>query len=149
MFETFILSMPDKKTQSTGKRTRIVLVDDHQIVRQGVHALLTSARPHWEICAEAGNGEEAIEAVKKFKPEAVVLDITLPILSGFAIAKLIKEIGLETRIVMFSMHKSAAFIVEARKSGADGYVLKTDASLELVKAIESVLSGSTFFPQPS
>ncbi len=128
-------------------RQKIILVDDHQIIRQGIRTTLTGTS--WDICAEASNGKEAIEAIKKFNPDLVLLDISMPILNGFDTARLIKETGLKTRIVMFSMHDSAGFIREAQNAGADGYVSKSQFSGDLVKAIESVLSGGTFFPQPS
>jgi two-component system, NarL family, nitrate/nitrite response regulator NarL len=143
------LSTPDARTQSVGRRIRIVLVDDHQIVRQGIRMMITDARPTWEVCAEAGNGEEAIEAIKKFNPDVVILDVTMPVRNGFETARYLKESGSKTRIIMLTMHESTGFLRESRNAGADGYVSKTKDSKELVKAIESVLSGGTFFPQAS
>src|SRR3954470_4058869 len=127
-------------------KQKIILVDDHQIIRHGIRTTLTGS--NWDVCAEASNGKEAIEAIRKFDPDVVLLDVSMPIMNGFETARLVREIGLRTRIVMFSVHESAGFIREARNVGAVGYVLKSRSSGDLVKAIESVLSGDTFFPQP-
>ena len=132
--------------QAVALPKRILLVDDHQVVRQGTRAILSNARPNWEICGEAASGQEAMEAVKKLAPDVVVLDITMPGMNGFEVARRIKELGLMTRIVIFSMHDSAGFIAEARNAGADGYVLKSQASRDMVKTIERVLAGDTAFP---
>ena len=130
-------------------RKRILLVDDHQVVRHGTRAMLGDSRPNWEICGEAADGAGAVEAVKKLTPDIVVLDVTMPGMSGFEVARLIRELGYKTRIVMFSMHNSPGFIGEARHAGADGYVLKSQAGRDLVKAIESILSGGAVFPSHS
>src|SRR5678816_3985641 len=139
MLQTLQLSSPGFITPSTGgKKSRILLVDDHQVVRQGIRLILGASRPNWEICGEATNGQEAIEAIKKLTPDIVVLDVTMSGVNGCEALRLIRELGLKTRIVMFSMHDSPGFIGEAQHAGADGFVRKSEASRELVKAIDAV-----------
>lgn len=127
---------------------RILIVDDHEIVREGIRTLINRARPTWEICGEAANGKEAIAAVQSMKPDVVVLDITMPGLSGLeATQKLVKS-DLETRILMFTMHESSRLANDVREAGAHGLVLKSQASRDLIVAIETLLAGGTFFPTP-
>jgi DNA-binding NarL/FixJ family response regulator len=128
---------------------RILLVDDHQIVRQGVRLLIESSRPNWEICGEAASGQEGVDKIKVLHPDLVVLDLKMPDMNGFETTRLVRELGLRTRIVIFSMHNSAAFVAEANNAGADGYVRKAQASGELIAAIDTVLGGRTFFPVDS
>jgi DNA-binding NarL/FixJ family response regulator len=142
-------SSHDSHRPAFALRKRILIVDDHQVVRHGTRAMLGDSHPNWEVCGEAANGEAAVEAIKRLVPDIVVLDVTMPGMSGFEVARLIKELGYKTRIVMFSMHNSPGFIGEARYVGADGYVLKSQAGRDLVKAIESILSGGTSFPSHS
>jgi DNA-binding NarL/FixJ family response regulator len=126
-------------------KVRILVVDDHEIVREGIRTLLEKERPEWEICGEAGNANEAIEAVKKFNPNLVVLDITMPGMSGLEAARRIGKLALSCRVLMFTMHESDRLGVDVRESGAQGYVLKSQAASDLVVAIEALLRGGTFF----
>lgn len=127
---------------------RILIVDDHEIVREGIRTLINRARPNWEICGEAANGNEAIAAVQSLKPDVMVLDITMPVLSGLeATQKLVKS-NTKTRILMFTMHESGRLANDVREAGAQGLVLKSQASRDLIIAIETLLSGGTFFPNP-
>jgi DNA-binding NarL/FixJ family response regulator len=126
-------------------KARILIVDDHEIVREGIRTLLTRARPQWEICGEATNGQLAIEAVKTLKPDIVILDVTMPVMSGLEAAPRIVALGLGSRVLIFTMHQSETFVSEVRNTGAQGYVVKSQASRDLILAIDSLLSGGTFF----
>jgi DNA-binding NarL/FixJ family response regulator len=126
-------------------RPRILIVDDHEIVREGIRNLLGQSRPGWEICGQATNGEEAVTAVTELKPDVVVLDITMPVMSGLEAAKRIAKSGTECRILMFTMHESDSLTREVRDAGAQGVVLKSQAAQNLVVAIETVLAGGSFF----
>ena len=128
---------------------RILIVDDHEIVREGIRTLINRARPKWEICGEAANGDEAISAVQSLHPDLIVLDITMPGLSGLEATKKLVKLGVNTRILMFTMHESARLANDVREVGAHGLVLKSQASRDLIGAIEKLLSGGTFFPNPS
>src|SRR5580765_3415955 len=111
---------------------RILIADDHEIVLEGIRTLLARARREWEICGEARNGEEAVSLVKSVQPDIVVLDITMPRLSSLHAAKL--NIG--CRVLMFTMHDSPRLAAEVQNAGAHGFVLKTQAARDLVRAIE-------------
>jgi DNA-binding NarL/FixJ family response regulator len=124
---------------------RILVVDDHEIVREGIRTLLFRTRPNWQICGEATNGEHAIEAVKKLSPDIVILDISMPGISGLVVASQIAKLNLPTRVLMFTMHESEQVAVEVRKAGAQGYVLKSQGARDLVRAIDQLLQGGTFF----
>jgi DNA-binding NarL/FixJ family response regulator len=124
---------------------RILIVDDHEIVREGIRTLLSRSRPEWEIVGEAVNGQLAIEAVKNLKPDVVILDVTMPVMSGLEAAPRIVALSTGTRILIFTMHQSETFVSEVRSAGAQGYVVKSQASRDLILAIDALLSGGTFF----
>ena len=124
---------------------RILIVDDHEIVREGVRTLFDRSRPEWTICGEATNGEEAIEAVRIFEPDIIVLDITMPKMSGLEAASKIAKLGLGCRVLMFTMHDSGRLSVEVRQAEAQCLVLKSQATRDLVRAIDHLLAGGTFF----
>lgn len=127
---------------------RILIVDDHEIVRQGLRSLLASFRPDWEICGEANNANDAINTVKTLNPDAVIMDITMPGTSGLDAALRISKLGLPCRVLMFTMHESERLAEEVRAAHAHGYVLKSQAARDLVLALETLLAGGTFFGAP-
>jgi DNA-binding NarL/FixJ family response regulator len=124
---------------------RILIVDDHEIVREGIRTLLGRSRSEWQICGEASNASEALMAVKNLEPDIVILDITMPGTSGLEVAKRIKNMQIPSRVLIFTMHESERLATEVREAGAHGYVLKSQAARDLVSAIEEVLSGGSFF----
>ena len=124
---------------------RIFLVDDHEIVREGIRTLIARSRPEWEICGEAGDGEEALEAVKTLKPDVVILDITMPKMNGLEAAPRIAKLGLGCRVLIFTMHDSERLSGEVRQAGAQGLVLKSQAARDLIRAVDRLLAGGTFF----
>lgn len=127
---------------------RILLADDHDIVLEGIRTLVSRSGRPWEICGEARNGEEAVEMIQRLKPDVAVLDITMPVMSGLEAAKKISQAGTTTRMLMFTMHESGRLETEARESGAHGYVLKAQAARDLIRAIDYLLNGHTFFGAP-
>ena len=127
---------------------RILLVDDHEIVREGIRTLIARSRPEWEICGEARNGEEALEAVKTLKPDVVILDITMPKMSGLEAAPQIAKLGLGCRVLMFTMHDSRRLAMDVRQAKAQGLVLKSQAARDLIRAVDRLLAGGTFFATP-
>jgi len=124
---------------------RILIVDDHEIVREGIRTLLGRSRSEWQICGEASNASEALTAVKTLEPDVVILDITMPGTSGLEVAKRIKHMQIPSRVLIFTMHESERLATEVREAGAHGYVLKSQAARDLVSAIEEVLGGGSFF----
>lgn len=126
-------------------KPKILIADDHEIVRDGIRKLLSSTRPEWEICGEATNGKQAIDAVQRLHPEVVILDITMPGMSGLEAASHIVKSKADCRILIFTMHDSDRLGAEIRNTGAHGYVQKSQASRDLVEAIECLLQGGVFF----
>jgi|SRR6185312_4162060 len=124
---------------------RILVADDHEIVREGIRTLISRSRPEWKICGEAKDGEEAVEATKKEKPDVIILDITMPKVSGLEAASQIAALDLGTRILIFTMHDSERLHAEAREAQAQGVVLKSQAARDLIRAIDALLAGGTFF----
>jgi two-component system nitrate/nitrite response regulator NarL len=123
---------------------RILIADDHEIVRKGVSSLLQS-RENFEICGEASNGEEAVQQARQLDPDLVVLDVTMPILDGISAAKRIRKLKPSTPILILSMHEGREMVRAAKLAGAQAFVTKSDVSSNLLKAVDAVLEGHTFF----
>jgi DNA-binding NarL/FixJ family response regulator len=121
-------------------KARIVLADDHEIVRKGIRSLLEGQFP-WEICGEAENGRDAVGKVLELKADLVVLDLSMPVLNGLEAAREIRKEAPATKIIIFSMHDSPRIADEAKRSGADAYVVKTAHFTELQKTIAELLNG--------
>lgn len=117
---------------------RILLADDHVVIRRGLSGLLLM-RPDFSICAEASDGREAVEYAVKHKPDVAVLDISLPILNGIDATRQIRKDAPDTEILIFSMHDSEDLIREVLRAGARGYLLKSDADEHIVNAVETLM----------
>jgi DNA-binding NarL/FixJ family response regulator len=127
---------------------RILVADDHEIVLEGIRTLVDRSRREWEICGAARNGKEAVELVQALRPDIAVLDITMPVMSGLEAATQIAKLRLGCQILMFTMHESQRLATEVRECGAQGYVLKSQAARDLIRAIDCLLAGNTFFGAP-
>jgi DNA-binding NarL/FixJ family response regulator len=127
---------------------KILIVDDHEIVREGIRTLLSRSAPHWQLCGEASNANEALQMVKDLNPDVVIMDITMPGTSGLVAARRISELKPSPRVLMFTMHDFERLGTEVREAGAHGYVLKSQASRDLILAIQSLLAGGTFYGAP-
>lgn len=127
---------------------RILIADDHEVLREGVRSFLTKARTDWEICGEATDGEEAVRAAQRLNPDIVILDITMPRLSGLEASAHLAALRLPAPILIFTMHDTERLPDEVSQAGARGYVLKSQAARDLVVAIETLLAGGTFFGAP-
>ena len=125
--------------------TTILIADDHGIVREGICNLIIKLRPDWKICGEAVDGEQALEMTRAFLPTVVILDITMPKLGGLQVAARIAQHFPQTRILMFTMHESPRLTIETKQAGAHGVVLKSQATRDLLRAIDRLISGDTFF----
>ncbi len=126
-----------------GEKKRIVIFDDHQILREGLKALL-SPDPELEIAGEAEDGPGAIRIVEKVRPDLALIDLAMPGMSGAEVISKIKIRSPETRILVLTVHNTDEYIVTALQAGADGYILKDSTSAELKTAIKKVLDGKFF-----
>jgi DNA-binding NarL/FixJ family response regulator len=124
--------------------TRILIADDHHVVRAGLRAIL-EAQPNWEVVAEAGDGKEAILKAIEAKPDVAVIDYSLPLVNGIEVTRQIRGRLPRTEVLIFTMHDNETLFQELLKAGARGYLLKSDAKLHLIGAIEALAAHKPFF----
>jgi DNA-binding NarL/FixJ family response regulator len=125
-------------------KTRILLVDDHQVVRRGVAGVIRDARPEWEVCGEASTGREGVAAAASLRPDVVVMDISMPEMNGLQATREILKNNPGTEVLVLSVHESEQMVHAILCAGARGYVLKQDAGSDLIAAIEAVLQHKLF-----
>src|SRR5215468_10191091 len=123
---------------------KILVVDDHDIIRRGLKDLL-NAKSGWEVCAEAKTGKEAVALAEQLKPNIVVMDISMPDLNGLEAARRIHKSLPKTGILILTMHFSDQLVREVIEAGARGYILKSDADRDLVAAVDCIANRRTFF----
>lgn len=127
----------------------VLIVDDHESVRAGVRTALES-QADIEVCGEASNGEECLRKVLQLRPDAVILDLTMPVLDGFSTARGIKRLSPSVSIVLLSMHEESGNLIEtAKSSGASAFVGKSQSLSVLVRAVHAVAHKQMFFPPDS
>lgn len=124
---------------------RILIADDHDVVRQGVRAIL-EGRAGWVVCGEASTGREAVAKAIALQPDVVVLDISMPELNGLEATRQIRR-AVSAKILILTMHESDQVVSEVLDAGAHGYVLKTDAGRTLVEAILALLRHREFLTE--
>jgi DNA-binding NarL/FixJ family response regulator len=122
----------------------LLIADDHEIVRKGLRTVLETHQG-WTVAAEAIDGKDAVEKAKQVKPNVAIMDISMPSMNGLEAARQIIKHLPETRILILSIHDSDALIQRVLQSGARGYLLKSDATRDLVAAVEALLQNKTFF----
>lgn len=123
--------------------TRILLVDDHQIMREGLMSLM-AGEPDLEVVGDASDGRQAVQMAKKLKPDLVVMDISMPGLSGIEATRQILEELSRVRVLALSMHADPRFVAGALEAGAHGYMIKDCTSQELLECIRTVAEGGTY-----
>jgi len=128
----------------SGDGVRILIADDHELIRRGLIAAL-SDRPEWTVVAEAANGRQAVELARELSPNIAILDLSMPELNGLDAARQIRELLPETRILIVTAHESEQLVREVLEAGATGYVLKSDAGGVLARAVDALLAGRSFF----
>ncbi|MBI2869408.1 MAG: response regulator transcription factor [Chloroflexi bacterium] len=124
-------------------RIRVLVVDDHLIVREGLRAIL-GAHADIEVIGEAKDGGEAVQSCLALRPDVVLMDITMPGMSGMEATRLIKETCPEARVLVLTMHESDDYFFEMLSAGASGYFVKGGSSAELVSALRAVHRGDVF-----
>ena len=129
--------------QGPHSKKRVLIVDDHPIFRLGLAGLI-SAQPHLEVCGHAESAPLALEAMRKFKPDLVLLDLSLRGTNGIELIKLMKAEQPQLPILVISMHDEAIFGLRALKAGALGYVMKAEAMAHVAEAITKVLQGKIY-----
>jgi DNA-binding NarL/FixJ family response regulator len=122
----------------------ILIADDHELVRKGIRTVL-EARTGWQVVAEASDGREAVKKIQELKPQVAILDISMPLLNGLEATRQIAKIAPQTKVLILTMHEADPMIQQILQAGARGYLLKSDASLDLVSAVEALLRNKTFF----
>jgi DNA-binding NarL/FixJ family response regulator len=125
---------------------RVIVVDDHAVIRRGVQGIL-SAFPEWELCGEAENGQEGVKLAETVMPEIIIMDVSMPGLNGLEATRIIHNTLPDTKILLLTLHSSTELVRSAFRAGARGYVLKSDAEHELVRAL-NVLAGDGTYVSP-
>lgn len=125
----------------------ILLADDHHIVRQGLRALLQS-EPRFRLVGEAGDGLEAVRMCGRLKPDVLITDVMMPGLNGLEVTRQVTRSLPKLKVIILSMYTNDAYILEAFKNGASGYVLKDSQASDLVKAVLEVVSGRRYLSPP-
>ncbi|HIP82051.1 MAG TPA: response regulator transcription factor [Desulfocapsa sulfexigens] len=123
------------------KSYKIILVDDHPMVRRGIRTFLEEESSHI-VAGEAGDGFALLKLLTSTKPDLILLDITLPELSGIELIPEVLKIRPETKILILTMHKNEQYLCSAFRAGASGFLLKEDSDTELLKAIDDIMSGN-------
>jgi two-component system nitrate/nitrite response regulator NarL len=129
---------------SSKKHIRILVADDHPVVRRGMSSCL-ARHEHLVIAGEAADGREAVARAKELQPDVILLDIDMPGMSGLAVSEVLRREMPRVKVLVLSMHQRAEYLLRILQSGARGYVLKAASTEELVKAIEMVHAGETYF----
>ena len=128
------------------KKPRVLLADDHESVRREIRAML---EPEFDVVGAVPDGEALLEAAETLKPDVVVLDVSMPVMSGIEAAKRLKKLHPEGKIVFLSIHQAPAIVQEALSTGALGYVFKISADADLAEAVRQALEGHSFLsPTP-
>ena len=124
--------------------TRILIADDHEVVRSGLRLIL-EAHPGWEVVAEAADGKAAIVKALEFKPDVAILDYSIPLVNGVEATRQIRKRNPQIEVLIFTMHDSETLVGEVLDAGARAYLLKSDAKEHLISAIEALAVHKPFF----
>lgn len=126
------------------KPITVIVADDHSVVREGIRTVL-EAMDGFDVLAEAGNGEQALELIDEFDPDVAILDLTMPELSGIDVIRRLRERGARTSVLILSMHDHPEYVLGAVRAGADGYLLKSAGPAEVREAVRAVAEGRESF----
>jgi DNA-binding NarL/FixJ family response regulator len=126
------------------KNVRILVADDHDVVRRGIKSLIES-QPGWQVCDEARSGREAVAKAEERRPDIVVLDISMPELNGLEAARRIRKVSPNSEILILSVHYSDQLIKDILDVGVRGFVVKSDSDRDLIVALETLANHKPFF----
>lgn len=126
---------------------RLLVVDDHAVIRRGIQSILRSW-PEWNVCGEAANGVEALRLAEELKPEIIVMDLSMPVMSGLEATRLIRKTQPGVKILLLTLHDSVEWVETAFRAGVRGYLLKSDTERELLRAL-SVVGSDGIYLSPS
>ena len=126
---------------------RVLIVDDHTFIRRGIQSILKSS-PGWESCGEAENGIAAIRMASELKPDVIVMDVSMPGLNGLEATRVIHEAQPEIKIVLLTLHDSVEILRSGFDAGAQGFLLKSEAEYELLRALASVVKANNIYISP-
>ena len=129
------------------KTIKVMLVDDHELIREGIKQIL-ELENDIDVISQVGSGVEAIDLARRYKPDIILLDINMPEMNGIEVLKRLRDLGIESKVIMLTIYNDREYILETMKIGAEGYVLKDSDAEGLVKAIRDVNAGKTYI-QPS
>ena len=123
------------------KKPRILLADDHTLVREGMHSILHS---DYDVVGEARDGMELVRMAIELQPDVIIADIAMPNLNGLEAIRHLQKENLKAKVIFLTMHTGVQIAVQALRLGASGYILKVDASVELIRAIQEAQAGRMF-----
>ncbi|HEY5995417.1 MAG TPA: response regulator transcription factor [Candidatus Deferrimicrobiaceae bacterium] len=126
---------------------RVLIADDHEIFRQGLAELLRR-KQGIDVAGTAGDGEEALSLLPSIRPDVLILDLSMPVKDGFEVTRRVRELHLDVKILVLSMHKDPGSVRRALALGVDGFILKDEAFNDLERAIEVVMAGGRFLSPP-
>jgi DNA-binding NarL/FixJ family response regulator len=142
--ETHARSTNNNPKCESPEAKRIVIVDDHPLFRKGLAELIHSEKNHFAVCGEAGNAAEAMEVIRKLKPELAIVDLSLPGANGIELIKNIRAEFAKLPILVLSMHDESLYAVRALRAGADGYVMKHEAMANVIHAVHEIFNGRPY-----
>ena len=123
---------------------RILIADDHEVVRSGLRAIIET-HSNWTVAGEASDGEQAVTLALEMRPDVIIADYSMPVVSGLEVSRRVKVLQLRSEVLILTMHESDELLTEALLAGVRGFLLKSDAKRHLISAIEALLEGRPYF----
>lgn len=143
MVSLWHLNVPEEETFMDAEKKKIVIAEDHTILREGLKALLSS-NPELEVVGEAEDGREAVKLASELAPDLILMDLSMPRMNGIEAIKEIKKRNPEIKILILTVYKTEEYVLASLQAGADGYILKEANHSEFLLAIKNVLMGKHY-----